>query len=259
MRQQLHQSPGLWGIARTRWRLEDLCLWCFAFTGFLSPSGMCRRLKKWKMARQRTRSHLTSPDVFYRQKVAQLVRVQEAAARGEVVLLYGDEHTFYRQPLAGQVWNQAGGGGKEQPRCFRHTASDTKRRTIAALNAQTGQVTWHGCSRSRVKELQHFLKKLRKTDPDGRLVLVWDNWPVHLHPNVLEEASRQTIEIVWLPTYSPWLNPIEKLWKWLKADVLVAHRYSAAWTELRTHVETFLERFLGPSNHLLRYCGLLAD
>jgi len=92
-----------------------------------------------------------------------------------------------------------------------------------------------------------------------RVVLVWDNWPVHLHPKVLECAHEQGIELVFLPTYSPWLNPIEKLWKWLKADVLTAHRHSHTWDQLRQHVENFLDSFQNPTPHLLTYCGLLAD
>lgn len=258
MREHLHHSPRLWGVERSRWTLRWLGHLCPLLL-CLSESGVWRRLKKWKISFRRTRNHITSPDPFYREKVAWLVRAQKAAARGEVVLLYGDEHTFYRQPLAGPLWHPQGGGGKEQPRCVRHTASDTKRRTIAALNAVTGQVTWHGCSKSRIKELQRFLKKLRQTYPDQRIVLVWDNWPVHLHEKVLECASEQRIELVWLPTYAPWLNPIEKLWKWLKAEVLTAHRHSAAWTQLRQEVEAFLDRFARPAHDLLRYCGLLAD
>lgn len=258
MREHLHHSPRLWGVERSGWTLRWLSHLC-PYLLCLSDSGVWRRLKKWKVAFRRTRDSITSPDPHYREKVALLVRVQEAAQRGEVVLLYGDEHTFYRQPLAGQTWHAKGGGGKGQPRCVRHTASNTKRRTIAALNAQTGQVTWHGCSKSRIKEIQHFLKKLRQTYPDQRIVLVWDNWPVHLHEKVLACAWEQQIELMWLPTYAPWLNPIEKMWRWLKAQVLTVHRNSAAWTQLRQEVEAFLDRFQKPAPDLLRYCGLLAD
>jgi len=185
--------------------------------------------------------------------------LKAVSRRGELVLLYGDEHTFYRQPLAAQVWHQAGGAGQAQPRCVRHTASNTKRRTIAALDAGTGQIHWHGCSRSRVKELCLFLKKLRTAYGEQRVVLVWDNWPVHYHHKVLECAFEQQIELMWLPTYAPWLNPIEKLWKWLKNDVLTAHRQSDNWIQLRQKVEAFLRRFERPSSELLRYCGLLTD
>ena len=223
----------------------------------LSESGVWRRLRKWKLSFRRTRSHITSPDAAYRSKLALLKRAQERAAQGELVLLYGDEHTFYRQPLAGQVWAQRGGAGTTQPRCVRHTASDTKRRTIAAMNVCSGQVHWLGCARSRVKQLCLFLQQLRQAHGQQQVLLVWDNWPVHLHPKVLECASQHRIELLWLPTYAPWLNPIEKMWKWLHADVLVAHRRSAAWDELREKVEAFLARFHAPSPDLLRYCGLL--
>jgi transposase len=225
----------------------------------LSQSGVWRRLRKWKLAFRRTRSHVTSPDEAYRQKLVLIGQAQQAAGRGELVLLYGDEHTFYRQPLAAALWHEQGGAGKTQPRCVRHTAKDTKRRTIGALNVLNGQLHWFGCSRSRVKQLKQFLRQLRAFYGEQRVVLVWDNWPVHLHPELLECASEQRIELVWLPTYAPWLNPIEKLWKWLKADVLTAHRHSADWNQLRQEVESFLNRFAKPSPDLLTYCGLLSD
>lgn len=256
--EQLHQSPRLWGVPQSRWTLRQLSGHCPWLHG-LSESGVWRRLRQWHLSFGRTRHHITSPDAAYRPKVAWLARVQASAARGEVSLLYGDEHTFYRQPLAAAVWHTTGGPGQAQPRCVRYPTSDTKRRTIAALNAHTGQVHWHGCARSRVKELCHFLQQLRRAYGQQRVVLVWDNWPVHLHPTVLACASAQGIELVWLPTYAPWLNPIEKLWKWLKADVLTAHRHSATWSQLRQEVEEFLNRFQDPAPDLLRYCGLLTD
>lgn len=261
--EQVHQSPRLFGVNKSRWTLGLLSQTCPPVQG-LSESGVWRRLKKWNLSFRRTRAHITSPDEHYRQKLAYLGRVRQLAAHGECVLLYGDEHTFYRQPLAAQTWHEQGGAGAGQPRCTRSPKSDTKRRSMAALNARTGnartgRVIWHGGSRSRVGQLCVFLKKLRQAHADERVVLVWDNWPVHLHEKVLECAHEQRIELVFLPTYSPWLNPIEKLWKWLKADVLTAHRHSFSWEQLRHEVEEFLNRFHIPSVDLLRYCGLLAD
>jgi hypothetical protein len=37
------------------------------------------------------------------------------------------------------------------------------------------------------------------------------------------------IEPVWLPTSAPWLNPIEKRWRWLGQDVLKLHRLADDW------------------------------
>jgi len=41
------------------------------------------------------------------------------------------------------------------------------------------------------------------------------------------------IEPVWWPTYAPWLNPIEKLWRWLRQEVRKMHRLADDWDTLR--------------------------
>ena len=53
----------------------------------------------------------------------------------------------------------------------------------------------------------------------GRLVLIWDNAPCHVARVVEAEAARLGIEIVNLPGYSPDLNPIERLWDWMREEV----------------------------------------
>ncbi|HID52643.1 MAG TPA: hypothetical protein EYP41_11485 [Anaerolineae bacterium] len=65
------------------------------------------------------------------------------------------------------------------------------------------------------------------------------------------------IQLLCLPTYASWLNPIEKLWRWLKQDILHLHRLSDAWPELRQRVDQFLANFSHGSTELLRYVGLL--
>jgi hypothetical protein len=62
-----------------------------------------------------------------------------------------------------------------------------------------------------------------------------------------------------LPTSAPWLNPIEKLWRWLRQDVLKMHRLAAPWSELRQRVSLFLDQFADGSTELLRYVGLAGE
>ena len=255
---QLHQSPRLWGESRSRWTLKLMGLHLEAVQG-LSESGVWRRLQKWRLTRRRTRAHLTSPDEAYRSKVVLLERAKAASAAGEIELLYGDEHTFYRQPLAGTVWHDKGGGGAGQPTRKRACGTNTKRRTLAAMNARTGQLIWKGCSKTGVPQICLWLRQVRAANGNRRVVLVWDNWPVHYHPKVLACASEENIELLWLPTYAPWLNPLEKMWKWLVADVLSAHRHASHWLYLCWQVEQFFERLTKPSVELLRHCGLFTD
>jgi hypothetical protein len=64
------------------------------------------------------------------------------------------------------------------------------------------------------------------------------------------------IHLIWLPTYAPWTNPIEKLWRCLKQDVLHLHRYQDDWQGLRARVDAFFAQFATGSPDLLRYVGL---
>jgi transposase len=66
------------------------------------------------------------------------------------------------------------------------------------------------------------------------------------------------VQVVPLPTYASWLNPIERLWRWLKQDVLHMHPFGEDWSELQATVQSFLERLTSGSRQLLRYTGLLS-
>ena len=62
-----------------------------------------------------------------------------------------------------------------------------------------------------------FLKVLRGKNPDYKaMVLILDNFPTHLSRKVRKEARRPGIRLVYLPPYSPDLNPIEFIWKSIK-------------------------------------------
>ena len=65
-----------------------------------------------------------------------------------------------------------------------------------------------------------FLKKVLELYPKGKIILVLDNARIH-HAKLLEEflkANSNRLELEFLPPYSPNLNLIQGLWKWLKSD-----------------------------------------
>jgi hypothetical protein len=65
--------------------------------------------------------------------------------------------------------------------------------------------------------------------------------------------------IRFLPTYASRLNPIEKLWRWLKQQVLHLHPLADNLAHLRDQVCEFLNQFAVDSDVLLRYVGLLPN
>jgi transposase len=71
-----------------------------------------------------------------------------------------------------------------------------------------------------------FLKALRAKNSNGnKLYLVLDQGPSNKALSVRELAKELNIEIIFLPAYSPNLNPIERLWKFFKKKVLYNKYY----------------------------------
>lgn len=230
---------------------------------------------------KRGREHIHSPDPDYVAKLAQVVESMQRAieSNGQIVLLFGDEMTFYRQPSVGRDYCAAGG---HQPLAERSLKSNTASRLISALNAVTGQTTSLQASKLGIKQLVRFYQQLRQTYPEAKTIyLVEDNWPMHFHPDVLaalepqrtpfrlrvpqswpDEPRRKAerlnlpIQIVPLPSYASWTNPIEKLWRKLRQEVLYQHRQADEWGELKQRVNQFLDQFEAGSKELLRYVGL---
>jgi transposase len=139
--------------------------------------------------------------------------------------------------------------------------NNTQWRLIGALNALTGQVCYlDNYIVGRAKVIEMYQKLTQMYPQADRLYVVQDNWSIHRHPDVLDALSELgQIEPVWLPTYAPWLNPIEKLWRWLRQDVLKMHTLGEAWESLRARVNGFLDRFASGSDDLLRYVGLQGE
>lgn len=54
---------------------------------------------------------------------------------------------------------------------------------------------------------------------DQRVVVIWDGAPWHRAKLLHEKAQSLNIELIQLPGYSPDLNPIEGLWKWMREEV----------------------------------------
>jgi hypothetical protein len=252
----VHQAPELHGISRSRWRLDDLQRVVPGLAQY-SRSGVWRALRRLGVARRRGRLSLHSPDPAYREKMAR-VEAARAGARQEperVRLLYGDEFSLHRQPTLGPVYAARG----QAPKAPLSHHSNTRHRVAGALDVLDGRVIWAAGATMGVKGLRAFLGRLRAAYPGQEVVLVWDNWPVHYHPRVLARAAELEIAVLWLPTYAPWENPIEKLWRWIKQDLLHHHHLADRWAELKARVAAFLDQFAAGSADLLRYVGASPD
>jgi hypothetical protein len=157
-------------------------------------------------------------------------------------------------------------------------------RVAACLNATTGTVHARRAGETGRSVLIDLYREVADCYSEARVIyVVQDNWPVHYHADIIGELETQQwpwpfkvpgnwpevpdeptakdplpIQVVGLPTYAPWLNPIEKLWRYLKQEVVHLHQ-EEDFPPLHEHVDAFLDQFTDGSQHLLRYVGLLPN
>lgn len=194
------------------------------------------------------------------------------------VCVFVDEFTLYRHPSLAQTFEQA--GHCQALAELGHKGNYTWR-IAAGLNPWSGRVVYEQAHYMDVDHLTRFYQKLCQAYPDQEIVVIEDNWSIHYHEDLLAALQPQSfpwgmhrpdnwkpkprrriqrlnlpIRLVFLPTYASWTNPIEKLWRFMKQEVLHVHRYADDWPGLKLRVWAFLDQFAQGSPELLKYVGL---
>lgn len=84
-----------------------------------------------------------------------------------------------------------------------------------------------GTDNVNAQTLQALIDTIRARHPDaGRIILILDNARYNHAKMVREHIENSNIELLFLPSYSPNLNLIERLWRFLKDKVLTTYHES---------------------------------
>lgn len=91
---------------------------------------------------------------------------------------------------------------------------------IGAVNYDTGETVVLVRRRKRRKEIAELLEALLEKHPDQTIYITWDNANTHQDDDVEMVVRRAAGKLIllYLPTYSPWLNPIEMLWRYFRRE-----------------------------------------
>ena len=97
----------------------------------------------------------------------------------------------------------------------------TKRYGIGAVNYHTGETVVLFRPRKRRKEIAQLLQALLDKHPNETVHVAWDNATTHEDDEVdaVVRGAAGRLVLLYLPTYSPWLNPIEMLWRHFRREV----------------------------------------
>lgn len=269
MKERLRQAPGAeaqaevmptaTGPVPTRWTLRTIRA-TFPWLNAYTLGGVWRGLERYGIKLRRGRTQQFSPDPEYATKEARLLACLQEAARypDQVLVLFMDEMGFFRWPDPAPNWMEQAPVPAPVVPC-----ADNNRqwRIIGILNALSGQVNYLDNYLVGRKVVGQMYQVIDQVYPAARhIYVVQDNWSIHSHADVQAVlATLSRIEPIWLPTYAHWLNPIEKLWRWLRQSVLHLHRWAADWSELLARIHAFLDQFLSGSLPLLHYVGLLGN
>jgi len=158
-------------------------------------------------------------------KEAKLARIEQVKAevKPEDHLLYEDETTVRLLPLLRAMWMLVGQQFRihvppNWNRCFH---------IFGTLDVRTGEWVHRFCAQRTRQEFIAFLEHLLSVYPTGHIVIILDNGSIHKAQEVLEWLVTQPrIQLVWLPTYSPHLNPVERIWKVMKKTVAANRAYA---------------------------------
>lgn len=159
-----------------------------------------------------------NPDEQRRFLSDKLLPLIELAKKGAVELFFMDASHFVMGGFAGRVWSVV--------RKYVKTASGRKRyNVLGALNFISKKIEMvTNDSYITSTQVVEMLEKLAMsfTKP---VKIILDNARYQRCAVVIEKATELGIELVFLPTYSPNLNLIERIWKIVKSKVLNSAYY----------------------------------
>jgi len=140
----------------------------------------------------------------------------KSAKSGGVQLFFVDASHFVMGGFVGVIWAKV--------RRFVKTASGRSRyNVLGALNFVTKKVeTVTNDSYIRSDSVIALIDKLVANSIGKPIKLILDNAKYQRCGLVMEYARNLGVELIFLPTYSPNLNLIERLWKFVKSEVLNA-------------------------------------
>ena len=214
------RDPAAQGLPGHNWTVKKLKQWVSRTFRLLVGRNTLRRvLRQADLTWKKVKKLLAKANPDQRaEHVRELLGLFARACDGEVILIYVDEVHIHRDLDLGYSW------GRKGKRLWRHSDCPRLQDRLNAYGAYdftNGEcLLWQNgwCNGEQTVLFLHALVAWR-AGKKGRLVLIWDNAPCHVAKVVTAEAARLGIDLVNLPGYSPDLNPIERLWDWMREEV----------------------------------------
>lgn len=175
--------------------------------------GVNKMLHRLGLSYTRPTYTLTKGDEQKQRAFVQEMEMIKKLMTGDMVVLYADETHIRSYQALRTTWAEA--GKQKQIPTYGHHASVT---LFGAVNVLDGKVVVQQASACNTGSFLEVVQRILQTYQGKYVLLVLDNARIH-HAKQVQEFLRkheEPIMFFFLPPYSPHLNAIERLWKWLE-------------------------------------------
>lgn len=235
------------------WTLKKLRRWVKAvFKCDVSRNLLRTILKAHDLSWKKCQKLLSKAKPEKRQAYIQTFQTHfQQLCQGKIRIIYIDEAHFHRDLDLGYTWAPTGEPTWRLSDCPRLA---DRINWYGAYDFSNGQCfIWNegNCNGENTGKFLHHLKPWLG-DADIPVLIIWDGAPCHRAKTVQAVAADLGFTLIPLPGYSPDLNPIEGLWKWMREDV-TQHQCYSTMRELFDACKAFVDRInLDPERVIAR-------
>lgn len=173
------------------------------------------------------------------------------ADRERTVVLFSDATIVTETPPLRASWSPQG-----EPARIAVTGDRRNRTLYGTISVATGHRVVDEAPRWNGQTWREHLLRIRRTWRGWRIILFLDRGSPHTAGASRALAAELGIELRWLPTACPELNPVEDLWRWLKGAILCNHQAD----HFQETVDRAIEALCELDNHeALRKAGILSQ
>jgi transposase len=167
--------------------------------------------------------------------------------------LYEDEFSLSNTATVGYKWGKVG----RQPKIITKQRGRERKTAMGSYNFETGQITVTFHEKGNYKSFKKHLKKILFIyRGHSKIIVVVDNVRFH-HAKLLKKwlLTKPALELVYLPPYSPDLNPIERAW-WYMRKKITHNRYIHTLDERMVAFWKMFSHFQKPNEEMKMVCKI---
>jgi len=136
--------------------------------------------------------------------------------------VFEDEASLSNTATVSYSWSEKG----KQPRIDQKQRKRERKTLFGCIEPETGIVVTAKADKGNTVTFFGFLLQVVRMYHERKVIMVLDNVPYHhaVRLKPILERYKHRIELVYLPPYSPDLNPIERVW-WYMRKKITHNRY----------------------------------